>query len=91
MDDNVSTPLPTHAVNSTTSDMAQLKMLRVMKELQKYVNNMKSAGVGSGNSNEKKKRVQKKTSKLDCSWKKPGYLDNAIATAKKDDSSEYYN
>jgi len=76
------------AVNATTSNVMQLEMLRIIKELQRKMSEMKKVGQGAGNSTsknrEKKKHVKKNTSKycwrhgtyahesVDCIWKKLG-------------------
>jgi len=86
-------------VNATTSDVMQIEMLRIIKELHREMSEMKKVGQGAGVSTsknrEKTKHVKKNTSKycwrhgtcahesVDCIWKKLGHQDKATVDKKK--------
>ena len=65
--DKVTTPPQAQTANATTPDVVQLEMLRVIKDLQREMKELKKMGQGTGNFTQrngvKKKRVRKKMTK----------------------------
>ena len=100
-------PPQAQADNTTTSDAVPLEMLRVIKDLQQEMKEIKKSGQDAGNSTQKngdkKKRVRKSTTKypwshgscahdsVDYSWKKVVHQDDSTVVEKKGGSTKWCN